>query len=112
MTGLSKLLESANYHVFATTLGREALHLAKEHSPDAVLLDVMMPDISGKDIVRVLQDSVVAREELRALGVAAQLDGDSAFTFGLLHGLEQGRAAAALAGFDRAWRKVRRRRLT
>jgi CHAD domain-containing protein len=57
------------------------------------------------------QDSAVAREELRALGVAAHLDGDNAFTFGLLHGLEQARAAAALAGFDRAWRKVRRRRI-
>jgi CHAD domain-containing protein len=57
------------------------------------------------------QDSVVAREELRGLGVAAHLDGDNAFTFGLLHGLEQARAATAVAGFDRAWRTVRRRRV-
>jgi CHAD domain-containing protein len=57
------------------------------------------------------QDSVVAREELRALGVAAHLDGDNAFTFGLLYGLEEARAAAALARFDDAWRAVRRRRI-
>jgi CHAD domain-containing protein len=57
------------------------------------------------------QDSVVARAELRALGVAAHLDGDNAFTFGLLYGVEQAGAVAGLAGFGRAWRKVKRRRL-
>ena len=58
------------------------------------------------------QDSVVARGELLALGIAAYGDGENAFTYGRLHGLEQGRAAAALAEFDPAWRKVRRRRVS
>jgi CHAD domain-containing protein len=58
------------------------------------------------------QDSVVARAELLALGIAAYGDGENAFTYGRLHGLEQGRAAAAIAVFDPAWRKVRRRRLS
>ena len=38
------------------------------------------------------QDSVVTRQVLRELGVQAQLDGDSAFTFGLLFGHEEQRA--------------------
>ncbi|GAA3436382.1 CYTH and CHAD domain-containing protein [Kutzneria kofuensis] len=38
------------------------------------------------------QDSVVARQELRAIGVQSHLDGDNGFTYGLLHGRQQRRA--------------------
>ncbi|QUQ62888.1 CYTH and CHAD domain-containing protein [Kutzneria sp. CA-103260] len=38
------------------------------------------------------QDSVVARQELRAMGIQSHLDGDSAFTYGLLYGCELRRA--------------------
>jgi len=38
------------------------------------------------------QDSVVARQELRAMGVQSHLDGDNAFTYGLLYGRELRRA--------------------
>jgi CHAD domain-containing protein len=58
------------------------------------------------------QDSVVARGELRSLGVAAQADGDNAFTFGLLYGHEQVRAAEALARFEGAWKEARKARIS
>jgi CHAD domain-containing protein len=38
------------------------------------------------------QDSVVTRQELRAMGVQSHLDGDNAYTYGLLHGREMNRA--------------------
>lgn len=38
------------------------------------------------------QDSVVARQELRTLGVQSHLDGDNGFTYGLLYGRERNRA--------------------
>jgi len=41
------------------------------------------------------QDSVVARQELRAIGVQSHLDGDNAFTYGLLHESELRRAEKA-----------------
>ncbi len=50
------------------------------------------------------QDSVVTREALRGLATSAHAAGEDGFTFGRLHGLEQGRAAAAGAG----WRDARR----
>ena len=50
------------------------------------------------------QDSVVTRQVLRELGVQAHLDGDSAFTFGLLHGHEEQRAVGLEEEFARAWR--------
>ncbi|MFI9383687.1 CHAD domain-containing protein [Kutzneria sp. NPDC052558] len=38
------------------------------------------------------QDSVVARQELRTMGVQSHLDGDNGFTYGLLYGCELRRA--------------------
>lgn len=58
-----------------------------------------------QDVLGRQQDPVVRRETLRRLGVQAHLDGDSAFTFGRLHALEQ---ASAAASDDEAARAVRR----
>lgn len=38
------------------------------------------------------QDSVVARQELRAIGIQSHLDGDNGFTYGVLHGQAHARA--------------------
>jgi CHAD domain-containing protein len=56
------------------------------------------------------QDSVVTRHELLELAAAAHLDGEDAFTYGRLHGLEQARAAATLQQFDGVWKAARRAR--
>jgi CHAD domain-containing protein len=47
------------------------------------------------------QDTVVTREQCRTLGLAAFAAGENAWTFGLLHGLERGRAERTEAAF---WR--------
>lgn len=51
-----------------------------------------------------LQDSIVARDLLLRLAVSAQLRGESAFSYGRLHAVEQGRAAASEEAFHRAWK--------
>ena len=48
------------------------------------------------------QDSVVARRELRAIGIQSHLDGDNGFTYGLLYGRE-------LADADRVEESLRRK---
>ncbi|MBP2334098.1 CHAD domain-containing protein [Saccharothrix coeruleofusca] len=58
------------------------------------------------------QDSVVARPVLRELGAQAQRDNENAFAFGLLHGLEQGRARHAEERFPAAWRALGRPKLS
>jgi CHAD domain-containing protein len=60
-----------------------------------------------QEVLGELQDSVVTRQELRDLAVAAHLDGENAFTYGRLHGLEQGRGARAVGDFDGVWREAR-----
>jgi CHAD domain-containing protein len=50
-----------------------------------------------------LQDTTVTREHSRRLGMAAAAAGENAFTYGLLHALEERRAAEAEAEF---WRRL------
>jgi CHAD domain-containing protein len=52
------------------------------------------------------QDSVMARRTLRELAATAHAAGESAFTYGVLHGREEARAAAAEAELPGLWRKT------
>ncbi|MEM8487779.1 MAG: ATP-binding protein [Bacteroidota bacterium] len=48
------------YHVFEATDGKEGLSLAREHHPDLILCDVMMPVMDGFTFCRLLrEDSVI-----------------------------------------------------
>ncbi|MFE3119614.1 CYTH and CHAD domain-containing protein [Streptomyces niveus] len=51
------------------------------------------------------QDSVVARDALRDLAIKAHAAGESAFTWGLLYGEEEARAADRERELPRVWRK-------
>ncbi|PKV85720.1 CYTH and CHAD domain-containing protein [Streptomyces sp. TLI_146] len=57
------------------------------------------------------QDSVVAREALRGLAIQAHLAGESAFTWGLLHGQEEATAADRERELPEVWRKASRPQL-
>ena len=48
---VSMSLETQGYSVFRATNGREAVDLAKTHHPDLVLMDMMMPIVSGYEAV-------------------------------------------------------------
>jgi putative two-component system response regulator len=61
VVGLRQLLQASNYHVHATTAGRDAVRMACDHSPDAVLLDVRMPDVSGVDVCAELKHHAATR---------------------------------------------------
>jgi DNA-binding response OmpR family regulator len=55
--GLIKLtLQTAGYQVQTAPGGQEALRLIREQPFDVVILDIMMPDISGFDVMRQLND--------------------------------------------------------
>ncbi|MGW3630809.1 CYTH and CHAD domain-containing protein [Streptomyces sp. NPDC005122] len=53
------------------------------------------------------QDSVMAREALRDLADQAHAAGESAFTYGVLYGREERRAAAVEAAFPGEWESIR-----
>ncbi|MFI6016445.1 CHAD domain-containing protein [Streptomyces sp. NPDC051287] len=52
------------------------------------------------------QDSVMARRTLRELSAVAHAAGESAFSYGLLYGREERRAAEVEARTPRAWRRI------
>lgn len=54
------------------------------------------------------QDSVMARRTLRELAVVAHAAGESAFTYGVLHGREEHRALVAEAALPEAWTSIRK----
>ena len=53
-----------------------------------------------QDVLGEHNDSVVVRPLLRRLGAEAEAAGDSAFTFGRLHALEEWRAARTRQQYD------------
>jgi putative two-component system response regulator len=50
LRALGLLLERSDYTVLTATNGRDALEIVKNQRPDLVLLDVLMPGISGLDV--------------------------------------------------------------
>ncbi len=50
-----RALITAGYEVISAGDGERALVLAREHAPSLVLLDVMLPKMSGLDVVKALK---------------------------------------------------------
>ena len=47
--------EDEGYQVFSALNGNTALEKFKEEEPDLVILDIMMPDVSGLDVLRYMR---------------------------------------------------------
>jgi len=52
---LAFLLRAAGHHVATAYDGRSAIRIAEEQRPDAVLLDIGMPEVSGYDVARAIR---------------------------------------------------------
>ncbi len=52
---VSMSLETQGYTIYKATNGREAVDLAKAHRPDLILMDMMMPVVSGYEAVSELK---------------------------------------------------------
>jgi len=48
-------LISADYEVLTAQDGKTGLHLAVEEKPDLIVLDIVMPEISGFEVLRMLK---------------------------------------------------------
>jgi DNA-binding response OmpR family regulator len=83
-------LDNGLYEIIEASDGLEALDLAREHHPDLVLLDVMLPDLSGMDVCRKIKDDpdlasttvvmLTARAQTADLGDAEEAGADGYFT--------------------------------
>jgi len=50
-----RVLSKAGYQVMCATDGDEALRLARQHSPELILLDIMLPKMTGPDVLKALK---------------------------------------------------------
>lgn len=83
-------LDSGTYTIIEACEGEEALELARLHRPELVLLDVMLPDISGLEVCRQLKNDptlssitvvmLTARAQTTDLGDAEDAGADGYFT--------------------------------
>jgi two-component system cell cycle response regulator len=64
------LLSELGHEVLAAADGAEALRLAREKQPDLVLLDIMMPELSGIEVCRQLRADPRTRD-VRVIVVSA-----------------------------------------
>jgi DNA-binding response OmpR family regulator len=82
------LLRKAGYEVLEASTGQECLDVVRAHHPDLVLLDVMLPDITGiqvcrqikndeslKDIFVILASGIQVSSENQAEGLDIGADG-------------------------------------
>jgi two-component system cell cycle response regulator DivK len=51
-----RALRAAGYEVISASDGEQALRLAREHVPALILLDVMLPMMSGPDVMKFLKN--------------------------------------------------------
>jgi DNA-binding response OmpR family regulator len=54
-TGLKDILEFEGYEVATAETGREGLHAVSRKVPDCIILDLMLPDISGYEVCEQLR---------------------------------------------------------
>lgn len=81
---LAGTLAGQGYRLLEAKNGEEALALAREHLPDLMLLDVMMPDMDGFQVLRLIRQDPQLRE-MPVVLVTALDDKDA-----LLEGFEAG----------------------
>jgi two-component system cell cycle response regulator DivK len=54
---LDDLLQAAGYNTLKATDGGQALSMAREFTPDVILMDIGLPDMSGIDVTREIRAS-------------------------------------------------------
>ncbi len=54
-------LEKENYRTLVARNGAEALEAVKRHTPDIVLLDIMLPELDGWEVCRIIRESLCGK---------------------------------------------------
>lgn len=67
---LTVLLADEGHEVRALHSGRDVVHVVREYNPDAVLLDIAMPDMSGWEVARALREELGRRTAI--IGISGE----------------------------------------
>jgi len=58
---MTKILEKYNFEVFSSVSCNNVMDLIENHLPDIILLDIMMPDTDGIEMLRILKNSAISK---------------------------------------------------
>ena len=100
-----RALARAGYQVSSAIDGEDALKIAREEKPDVILLDMLLPKITGPDVLKTLKNdpatagiAVVAFTGLsQRNAIRLEQDGACAFLDKAALGLDKGSEALLLA---------------
>lgn len=68
---LQDMLKEEGFHVGTARDGREALDLLERESGWIILLDIMMPNVDGREVIRQLQTNRALRDQNRVALMSA-----------------------------------------
>ena len=74
LLGLEELLKGEGFEVAVCRRGDEAIAAVQQHSPALILLDVMLPGLSGYDICRKLRADKVSIPILMLTAKGEEID--------------------------------------
>jgi CheY-like chemotaxis protein len=93
---MAPMLEQGGYRALTAGGGREGIQQACEHLPHLIVLDLMMPDVNGFDVIATLQDDVRTRGIPIIVLTAKDLTSeDRAYLDGRVQGIQLKRATSA-----------------
>lgn len=58
LTSMKEILQEAGYKVIAANNGADALDFVERDMPNLVLIDIMMPTLSGYDLLRLMRQRI------------------------------------------------------
>ncbi|MFM6344343.1 MAG: response regulator, partial [Dolichospermum sp.] len=76
------LLEANGYKTIKTSNGTDALPLAKLHSPNLILMDIQLPEVSGEDVIEWLKADPLTQSIPIIAVTAFAMKGDEARILG------------------------------
>jgi DNA-binding response OmpR family regulator len=81
-TFLSRFFESRGFRILTAQSGREALDALRVETPDYLLLDIRMPDISGLDILQLAKSRYPHLKVVMVTGISDEETMRAAFRLG------------------------------
>jgi PAS domain S-box-containing protein len=87
LQGVSRIMKSGGYETLEASTGTECLKLATDQKPDLILLDVVLPDIDGREVCKRIKSSPETKDIYVVLLSSIKTESDSQAE-GLAHGAD------------------------
>ena len=78
---LKSMLEPAGYHIRVVNNGKMAIDAVERSIPNAILLDLMMPEMSGFEVIRRLRNMGGLHSEIPIIVVSAKTLTDAEISY-------------------------------